>query len=719
MILPEKLLEKVLYWGPLFVGFLSLIGGVWVLQSNNLRLAKLNQSVVVSEMEPFSQKNDFKRQQLAPSTKPQEDLRAEKVIPLEQEPLVTLRQEKQPPVPPSTSPDETLQEGDKPLEKVLADIMRLRGGAAGSHGALVYGGTDKTGTHIVSIKREHLALQIGAQAGLHGFLGRSGQLLVSQKGRQTVLTQLSDEWAIHTGQLGVILQKVAHPGVDKSAMVPLRAMVKDYSSHMGHLAVSLQPGVQVGAALGQNYKTVYLSNHYGLTLARHGILGKQAASNWAQTLGQDFKTVELAGGTGIKLALAPAQIKHGFERTHKNIVRVKLYHQGHEFAHSLNQHSVSYVSLGLKGLNTHIAKFAEGLKRDQNAQSQKIALRAPFNDLPEQIKNCSETYYRAVQTVRKERVALLRKKVKPLFVRDKTLPGKWIFRPTSYKPKRVCARWKTYRSGRKKCLRWGQRRARVQTSYLSDEEKSVLLSAQTLVFNQGRDPALKRKTPNYWVINRIATDLNIYTRQPKHPAICTGAVRMVDYFEGNLGRVKKHIATMSQAFEQSASIVEARRQLLQNLLTKEYRFDQDHVRPPPIETQTDGLEQEISQNNDLANQTTYISTTAVIAPFKLISLKSDLVELSATLLGPEAAQEMAQSEDFLSALQIAKSYYGARGTIIEMDRPAITAMKRLFGALEARFYLERANLQLKSVSHHLLGALDGLRQAHSTHCVCE
>ncbi len=251
MILPEKLLEKVLYWGPLFVGFLSLIGGVWVLQSNNLRLAKLNQSVVVSDMKPSSQKNALKRQQPAPSTKRQEDLPAEKVIPLEQEPLVTLRQEKQPPVPPSTSPDETLQEGDKPLEQVLADIMRLRGGAAGSHGALVYGGTDKTGTHIVSIKREHLALQIGAQAGLHGFLGRSGQLLVSQKGRQTVLTQLSDEWAIHTGQLGVILQKVVQSGVEKSAMVPLRAMVKTIPAIWGTRPFACSPGSRWGPLLGK------------------------------------------------------------------------------------------------------------------------------------------------------------------------------------------------------------------------------------------------------------------------------------------------------------------------------------------------------------------------------------------------------------------------------------------------------------------------------------
>ncbi len=716
MVLPEKLLEKVLYWAPLFVGFVSLIGGVWVLQSNNSRLTNLKETVVVSGMKPLSKKNDFARKPNAVLKTKQEDPESDKVISLKQKPLLDQLETPKSSIAPVIPPDNSLQEGDKPLTKVMADVLRLRGGNAGSYGALVYEGTSKTGTQVVTVKREHQAFKIGQKAGRQGFLGQSGQWFVNSKGRQILLAELTAWWAVNTGKLGGVVQVAVIPGVDKSAVVPLRALVEDYSSHMGKQGVRLELGGQLGAALGQEFKINSQSNHYGLALARLGVLGKQAASRWAQALGQKFYTVNIAQGAGVKFALGTFEIKQGFERTHKNVLRLKLLHQGHKFGQRLNEHSVSYVSLGLKGLNTHIAKFAVGLKRDQN---QKVALRAPLNDLPEQTKNCSETFYQAVQTVRTERVALLRKKVKPLFVRDKKLPGRWIFRPTSFKPKRACARWKTYRSGRKKCLRWGPRRAYVQTDYLSDNEKKVLLSAQTLVFNQGRDPALKRKTPNYWVINRIATDLNIYTRQPMHPAICTGAVRMVDYFEGNLGRVKKHIATMAQVYEQSASVIEARRQLLQKLLIKELPVEQDQAGLPLPRPQKADLEQALSHNNSLANQMTYVSTQAVIAPFKLNSLKSDLIALGTTLLGQEAGQEMAISEGFLGALKIAKSYYGKHGTVIDMDRGAVTAMKRLFGAMEARFYLERANRQLEGVSHHLLGALDSLRQAHLKHCVCE
>lgn len=749
MFLPDKLFEKGLYWGPLFVGVISLVLGMIVLRPalhsstdgssmiaerkvlkayrkkaapdkakilppKTLTLAQKQRDKVKHSTDIIKQVTPSAEEALEVATKldPKSALKPERV-PVPKDKPARL----------SIDKSQLAEKSERTHDDILRTVLAQRGRQAGQFGATFRQKAFEIGDGALSVKQEHLAMFAGERLALLGGVGFEGVEVAIADSKGRLLLTGAKKWGRLTGKLGSKMEVALKAGILTGSQAPLAAFIYDLSKPLGTEAQVLSRVIALGGTAGESYKLVQFSRQFGRGTS------KDIGPHYSQ-----FLKLAALSGTRFQLAymgaLMGAQPDFSFQGLAQSVSsadNLRLHYNLSQYGEVMGQVSAKFVTAGLKGFDESVVRYVKRTNMELNEQQEhKLALLTlPQNGEEELVKkSCSENFHAILQHVRATKIATLRQDLKPLFALDKSLPGKWIFRLTTAPKRRRCLRYKRYNSGRKKCKKWSKSVRTVAANYLSPLEKQFVIRAQKLVFSKGRDPALKPRSANHWVINQISNDLNSYSRQPLNPAICTGAIRMVDYFEGNLSRVKKLVTFVNEVAEQANGLLDSRRLHLEAILTNAANEtalkQQQSVSVIPKDTIDNASDRSLDRNIEEPATVRTVSLPRVSLPkIKSDDLLGSLIKLSDQLFGGAQVEGLDDHPQFLVALRSVARHYKSNGVIMPMDASGRQALRGLLGMMEASFYISNAQQRMQVIDTRLFGSLNSIREGYGTACSCE
>ncbi len=716
MLLPDKLFEQSLYWGPLFVGVIFLIGGLSFMQSEFVR--SLHQHVEAARLARIPAER-----RPAPPLKTK--LKDQTVIELKRKrrqgspDLARLDKPttETPPLVETPTPQK-----DAAQEKIKARLAARKSQASegglqlGQQGVLLPFAALAGGGAAQRFQQRSRMQQTAAHLGRRGQLGGHGLDTALLDGQLLFRRRLASELAAESGHRGAFYLHELQDGIEVTAAQPLVLSMKAMSNGLGLAGVQGYEGALFGGQTGFGFARRSSAHDFGLKkgLAGGGALHK-ALQNGA-LMGQRLKVYTAAQG----LVADPVILMEGIELSQAHGRTMILWQQGERFGVLMTRPHVSYVALALKGLESGADRFALQQQSERSEPALDTAL--PFalsgSEPDFQDKPCAEKFYRVVKLLYEKNVTHLNTTLKTLFKADKQLPGRWVFSPGTQRGKRSCLKWRVYHSGRRKCRKWGKRQT-VSGAFLSKDEATLFQTANQLVRARGVSSDMKRKSGNGWVLTRVAQDLRLYTRQPPHPAICTGAPRMVGHFEKHLGRVKKMIEQQNALMSRMQFQLEARRRYVEGLLTRAAELARIALEMRYLETEMAAVD--LGGGDRGHGQLVHppAVSNVSIARFDEKSLKDGTAALAQVLWGDEAASNIAAAEDTLKALNQAVKAYKSQPTRIELDANTRLEVKRLFSLIEASYYVKLRYDLLKKLSIQLFGTLSGIKEGHRMYCNCQ
>jgi hypothetical protein len=666
MSLPEKLLEKTFYWGPLFVGIVSLIIGVIFVRAvgdvnGEIPLAKLQLDGTNKSIPQSSSRMVANADALLEDKKLIDELgEVEKPASLQDTPvhkkqLTDPQNNTRVALSPAVSQKKTtknIDEGDglkviPPKETREEQIVRvtipqlvsLHSSQIGAHAPLAISGFRQTTLSPSLIGLQYSGSELGhwgplSHFGLKTSTYRSGYISVMASAEG-----LGDSANAFIHGLSIINDRSARP------------LIAHRSEKIGQNFLTSYKGLQRSGENGSLIQEMFLSEQ-GVELggmSASASNGLSITTIGSQTLLKKFKIVSIGGILGKEIS---SKNLKGVNRAVVNAGEMKL----------------TTLSLAVPGELSGQGKSAHLGK----------------SDLP-----CSLRFYAALQDLRSTKISAIRTVAQPISRVDKSLPGKWIFSPPAFKTRSVCKKYKYYRSGRKKCVKWAKSLPK-NTAY-TPEEKDYILTAQKIITGRGRHPMVKPRSPSHWVINIVAQNLNSYSSQKQHPALCTGALGMVDYFEGNLTRFRKHMMSIATLNEQSKA----------HILNQVERLNASLKKQTTLKT--------ISAEIDSVTQNQRI----IVSSYDPLTVNGQAV---AALFGEDVGLEILSRDTFLDSLKLTR-------TLIKSRKPHIHASTygqflRLATILEATYYIQKTHDKYKILEQKLFGSLRGIRTAHTNHCNC-
>ncbi len=658
MSLPEKLLEKAFYWGPLFVGIVSLIVGVVFVRAvtdvdGEIPLAKLQlngSEISVANIQNKSpskialkvKKPNYLQQEH--SQKQKEDdlsIQTQKSKQSALSSAITQKNQKQDIATKDTQKTfvEKKAREAQIVRVTIPQLVSLHSAQIGANAPLAISGLRETTFHPLRIGFRHTGSELAywgklSQFGLKKSVGRGGYISVMAQAE--VLGNRGQDFI---------------EGLTTIKARAIRPLIVHYSEKIGQDFLASYDGLERSGENGSLIQTMFLS-------------------------GQGEELGALSANTSSGLSLTTT----GSEKLFKKFKITK-------FSQNLGEE----ISLkNLKGVNRAVV-HAEQMKIATLALagSGKLSLNEKNTRLDKSNLACSSRFYAALQELRSTKISSIRSVARPISKIDKTLPGKWIFSPPAFKTRSICKKYKYRKSRKRRCVKWGKSVA-TNTSYTS-EEKDYILAAQKFITGRGRHPMVKPRSPSHWVINIVAQNLNSYSSQKTHPALCTGALGMVDYFEGNLTRFKKHMTSILTLNEQSKT----------HILNQVSRLNASIKSQSSVET--------ISAEIDSVTQNQKIH----ISSYDPLTVNGQAV---AALFGEDVGLEILSRDEFIDALKLTR-------TLITSRKPHIHASTyaqfiRLATILEASYYIQKSHDKYKMLEQKLFGSLRGIRTAHTSHCNC-
>ena len=312
------------------------------------------------------------------------------------------------------------------------------------------------------------------------------------------------------------------------------------------------------------------------------------------------------------------------------------------------------------------------------------------------VADCASDFYAHMVAIREMNSDRMGKALKAAWRRNRERPGRWLFSPpVTRSAKRKCRRWRRY---------WDPRRGRYRhrcTSYrrvaatsapgvkISKEERALYRFAARFVRSRARDPKLASDQHFGWISQKVATDLRGYLKQDKHPAICTGTISFVSYYDERMEDLGKradvfagHLATARKlALEKIAAI-------------------RNEIKAEPGGHPGWGAE-----------------PLSVLAPDEtrtLQELVADLVDLT----GDRASvDDIKQAPSPFAALKIAHKAISQEG-FKSLSRKTRRTIRHVLSLIEAADYIGSVGHHYAELDQSIIGSLDALKSAHSQHCTC-
>ena len=313
------------------------------------------------------------------------------------------------------------------------------------------------------------------------------------------------------------------------------------------------------------------------------------------------------------------------------------------------------------------------------------------------VLDCAGAFHEEIVRLRESRI----KRMKPVLeagrTQDRARPGRWLFRPpvAVTRTRRVCRRWvrvwdeRRWR-WRRRCARWSRVTRTVKPGAgLSKADGKIFRFARRFVTARGSDPELSKKRHFGWVSHRVATDLRGYVKQDRHPAICTGAVALVGYFDKRMGDVRTRADKIA-----------------------------DHARKAR-QLAIDKLEaaREARRSDPGGHPGWGAMPLSLPHRDSAVPLKTLVVE-TAMLTGHQALlEEVKAAETAFAGLRAMKGAW--KKATKDLPATTRTRLATALAAIEAADYLHVVAGHYRNIAETIGGSLTDIRSAHAKHCRCD
>ena len=177
---------------------------------------------------------------------------------------------------------------------------------------------------------------------------------------------------------------------------------------------------------------------------------------------------------------------------------------------------------------------------------------------------CSAAYFTALGELRASRGEDLTNAIANMRAADPALPGRWIysrgllgktFRDTHpIEIERPCVE-KVKVAGRLRCARYAGADASTEpplpteleiTPAPTSDELRLLKAVADLVDGRGAIPDVGNNGRQTWLASRAASDLRLYVSQPEHPALCSGAKEVTEFYAASMKPLQKRVDDVAE-----------------------------------------------------------------------------------------------------------------------------------------------------------------------------
>lgn len=312
---------------------------------------------------------------------------------------------------------------------------------------------------------------------------------------------------------------------------------------------------------------------------------------------------------------------------------------------------------------------------------------------------CAARYHKALSEIRDgfaRRVSVAHRFVHDA---DPELPGRWLFSGLSaFAMPTTVAGWS---EDNKSCVAPVSRRARCRrvvedvprspdrlaNPQPTAEELRVLRSLAEFVKMRGavRDRGKDRRPT--WETQRVARELDAYLGQPAHPALCSGAIEVLDFYVGHLTGFRKYMKTIADLDAKARELARTR----------------------------------VAAANAAASPspTAAVGPSAPVLPIgtAVSSYPEMILEAGAGLLPVEQITPIAAETTALAMLTRAAEAMSLEA-IREQPPLQRDMVAAAFRVLEGGVYAEILLGRYRSLEGALLGMVEQIREAHTKSCTC-
>ena len=318
------------------------------------------------------------------------------------------------------------------------------------------------------------------------------------------------------------------------------------------------------------------------------------------------------------------------------------------------------------------------------------------------VSNCAQAFHAELAKLMETKGARMGDALKAARTRDRSRPGSWMFQPKlSGGSGRNCVSRKRYWDSRRgryrsRCTRYEEDdSAESDTGTPTKDVRAVNRLANTFVRSRAIDPEMSTRRNYGWVSQKAATDLRGYLKQDPHPAICTGAVQFVDYFDGRLGDFFKR----GESFSKSAQT--ARAIAAEQVAAARKTVDADPSGHPAWGATPIGIAKAKGEGEGDPNS----------------SLKELVVNVASLTSDSELMAQVNDANDAYAALKTMNSWLKKDGN--EISDNSRKAIRRALAAIEAADYLQVVAGHYDELRDTLKGSIIAVRDAHGRHCRCD
>jgi hypothetical protein len=362
------------------------------------------------------------------------------------------------------------------------------------------------------------------------------------------------------------------------------------------------------------------------------------------------------------------------------------------------EHSLPGVS-HLQLPNTRLAQITPPDRAGASSREMSSALPAP-------VTACSVAYHKALSEIRDGFPTRVELAHRLLHDADPQLPGRWLFTGfSSFSAPATAAAWAEdnrscvaphSRGARARCKRWevenGSQLAGQSARPLPVEGERRLLRSLA-EFVRGRRAVTDRGGDGRptWATQRVAGELEAYVGQPVHPALCSGALEILDFYAGRLASFRKHMKAV-------ADLDAAARELARTRVAAAKAAVPPPVSPPG---------------------TTVVGFSAPAFAFRGAGgiYPEMILETGAVLLPVEQIAHIKAERAPLAMLTRAAEAM-SMDSIREQPPHLRDLVTAAFRVIEAGIYAEIMLGRYRELDAALVEMIERIREAHKTSCTC-
>lgn len=340
------------------------------------------------------------------------------------------------------------------------------------------------------------------------------------------------------------------------------------------------------------------------------------------------------------------------------------------------------------------------------------------------VKNCSGSFYATLAEIRAGPVSRLSADISRAAKPLGSKPGRWVFRPS--RSELGIRRRKKRR--KQQAAKTGQQESAGESG---PEATPVFRLANTFVKSRGADYALAKTGKLGWVTRRVSADLRNYTGQPSNPAICSGAIFMMDYFSGKLRGLERRMTMIQSRSADAFTIAGVRFQAARKAVEAATGRDPGGYDVP------DGISgmrammaalAELADDDILAEKVRGSSDDlaalglmrALFAPrVAKPEPKEKPITVNGVSVTAQATAETAAEDNADSAPENTAAIPAPVSRPRVLSEPELKALRGALSAIEAALYLADVRKNHDAVGSGIFGSIQTIREAHARSCNCD